>query len=78
MTTEKETQEVQQFKLRIPRSEYEALRVVAFATDRSINEVVQSAIHDWLSHKGRRQQVSKLIEETIGQYKVALDKLADS
>lgn len=71
-------EEVQQLKLRLPRADYEALRLIAFSTGTSMNELVQSAIREYLTSAGRREHIRSLMEEAIEQYQVALDKLADT
>jgi hypothetical protein len=73
-----EAREQQRYPLRLPREDLEALRVAAFAMNISINEAIQTAVHEWLANTGRREQVKALMKEAMSQYEVALDKLADS
>lgn len=72
-----ERADVQPYRLRLPREEYEALRAISFATGTSINELIHRAVREYLSDEGRREQVRALMEGAIAQYQVALDKLAD-
>ena len=74
---EVQTNKTQAVTLRVPREVYEAVKTFAFATDASINDVFLRAVHSFLTSEGRQEQVEGLLDRARGQYRVALDKLAD-
>jgi hypothetical protein len=47
--------ETQPFKLRVPPGRYSALKAISVATGRSINELINDAIHAYLLEAGPRQ-----------------------
>jgi hypothetical protein len=69
--------QVQQLTIRVPREIHEALKTLSFATDRKVNEIVLSAVRDYLAGEGHREAVDAFFEEGRERYRVALDKLAD-
>jgi predicted transcriptional regulator len=71
------TEEVQQLTVRLPRDLHDALKTLSMATGRSINDLVQGAVRDYLTDDGHREAVETFFVEAREQYRVALDKLAD-
>lgn len=69
--------EPQAITVRVPKDIHDALRTTAFATDVSINELVLRAIRDFLGNEAHRRKVEGFLKKAQGQYRVALDKLAD-
>lgn len=63
--------------VRLPLEVHEALRVVAFGTGASLNDVVLRAVGDFLTDKSRRETVDRLATQVRERYRVALDKLKD-
>lgn len=72
----RQEREVQVLTVRVPVEVHEALRTLAMATDRSLNEVVLGAVRNYLAEKGHREAVTAFLREAQDQYRVALDKLA--
>ncbi|MFP5353364.1 MAG: DNA-binding protein [Actinomycetota bacterium] len=70
--------EVQVVTLRIPKEVYEAMRTYAFATNTSINDVGLRSVQSFLAGEGRSQQVTAFLDRASTQWRVALDKLADT
>jgi predicted DNA-binding protein len=70
-------EETQQFTIRLPREEYEALKAISVATGTSLNELFHTAIQSYLADGGRREHIAALMTQTIEQYQIALDKLKD-
>ena len=68
--------DVQALTVRLPQDEYQALRTYAFVTKRSINDVVRSAVLDYLAGTERQQEMDAIIEHIRDSRRVALDKLA--
>jgi DNA-binding transcriptional MocR family regulator len=62
--------------IRAPKELLEALKVTAFATGRSINEIVIDALLEYLSAHGHRETVDALLERVREHYRSALDDLA--
>jgi hypothetical protein len=71
------TLEIQQLTIRAPRDVHEALRTLSLATGKPINELVLSAVRDFLGSAGHREAVDSFLVQARDQYRVALDKLAD-
>lgn len=71
------TTESRTFALRLSQEEHRALKAFAAATGRSSNDVLRSALRDYLTGAGRREEFEATLERTREQYAVALDKLAD-
>lgn len=69
--------ELQTLTVRVPKEVHEALRTTAFATDASINDLVLRAVRDFLGNEGHRRKVEGFLRKAQGEYRVALDKLAD-
>lgn len=69
--------ETQVVTVRMPREEHEALKIYAFHSGSSINEVVLRAVRNYLATEGRSDQFDKLLKKARVQYRVALDKLKD-
>ena len=61
----------------MPKDLHDALRTLAFATDKSVNEVAIRAIADFLAARGHQETVRTHLKRAQEQYRVALDKLAD-
>lgn len=68
---------VQSFPLRLGTEEYVALKTFASVTGRSANDVVRSALREYLAGPGRRAEFESVLQQSREQYRVALDKLAD-
>ena len=64
--------------LRLPGDVLEALRTYAFFTRRSMNEVVNGLVMDFLAGPGRLELTEAISERARSDYRIALDKLADS
>jgi len=71
------TADVQQLTVRVPRDVHDALRTLAFAPDRKINDIVLCSIRDYLGSQGHRDAVEGFLGRARESYRVALDKLAD-
>jgi predicted DNA-binding protein len=65
------------FPLRLSTEEHEALKTVAAVTGRSANDIVRTALRDYLAGPGRREEFEALLDRTRERHAVALDKLAD-
>ena len=72
----RERQEVEAFTLRLPVDQYEALKAVAFATGRTVTDVVRASIASYLGDAGRQQEFDALLEGARNRHRLALDKLA--
>lgn len=72
-----ETMETKGFALRLSADEHTAVRAFAAATGTSANEVIRRAIREFVTGPARREEFEAVLSETMDQYKVALDKLAD-
>jgi len=70
-------QGTRQVNVRVPIDVYDALRTYAYATDSTINDAVCRAVVDFLSTKGRHEQVTSFLQRARNQYRTTLDKLAD-
>lgn len=74
----KEAKDTQAMTLRVPTEVYEAMKTYGFATQTSMNEVALKAIRDFLTGEGHQEEVAAFLKRAQKQYRVALDKLADS
>lgn len=63
--------------VRLPPEVHEALRVVAFATGASLNDIVLRSVGEFLADKSRRETVDRIATQVREQYRVALDKLKE-
>lgn len=72
----KEGAEVQALTLRVPKDVHEGLKVLAFASGKSINDVVLAAIGEYLAGQGHQEAVDVFVRQAREKYRVALDKLA--
>jgi len=72
-----EAHEMQQLTIRVPKDVHDALRTLALASGKKINELVLRAIRDYLGASGHREAVDNFLAQARDQYRVALDKLAD-
>jgi hypothetical protein len=63
--------------VRMPKEEHEALRIFAFHSGMSINEVMLRAMRNFLATEGRTEEFDALLRKARSQYRVALDKLKD-
>ena len=70
-------QEVEALTLRLPSDMYQAVKAVAFATDRTVTDVIRDSVTSYLSDEGRRQEFQALLDASRSRYRLALDKLAD-
>lgn len=70
-------QGTRQLNVRVPTDLYDALRTYAYATDTTINDAVGRALVDFLSTKGRHDEISSFLQRARNQYRTTLDKLAD-
>jgi hypothetical protein len=70
-------QGTRQLNVRVPTDVYDALRTYAYATETTINDAVGRALVDFLSTKGRHDEISSFLERARNQYRTTLDKLAD-
>jgi hypothetical protein len=70
-------QGTRQLNVRVPTDVYDALRTYAYATDTTINDAVGRALVDFLSTKGRHDEISSFLQRARNQYRTTLDKLAD-
>jgi hypothetical protein len=77
MSVDAKEREVQQITVRVPRDVHDALKTLSMATGRPVNEIVQSALGEYLAGDGHRQAVEAFVHEALDTYKTALDKLAD-
>jgi NRPS condensation-like uncharacterized protein len=69
--------EIQVVTVRMPKEEHEALKIYAFHTGSSVNDVVLRAVRNYLATEGRSDEFDKLLNKARAQYRVALDKLKD-
>lgn len=72
-TTTKTTQD---FTVRLPIEEHQALRLFCTTTGRSMNDVLVSALRDYLADTGRKAEFAANLTRLQEEYRVALDKLA--
>lgn len=72
-----ERQGTRQVHVRFNQDVYDALRTYAYATDTTINDAVSHAVVDFLSSRGRQEQVGAFLDRARSQYRTTLDKLAD-
>jgi hypothetical protein len=70
-------QGTRQLNVRVPTDVYDALRTYAYATETTINDAVGRALVDFLSTKGRHDEISSFLQRARNQYRTTLDKLAD-
>jgi hypothetical protein len=70
-------QNTKQLPVRLPAETYEALKATAFFTNRSMNEVVTTAVHAYLAEEGRRAQLDAVVGQAQKRYRTVLDKLGD-
>lgn len=74
MAQEQEVQ-VRQLPLRLSEPEYDALKVYAFFTKTSMNEVLRAALAEYLlSHAD--DEFDAIVGGAQSKYRLALDKLA--
>ena len=69
--------ETVQINVRVPKEVHQALRVLVAATGQPANEIVLSALRNYLATDGHRAAVRSFAEQAMKQYAVALDKLKD-
>jgi hypothetical protein len=69
--------EFQQLTVRLPKDLHVALRTLALARGNSMNDIVTRATVDYISDKGRAEEVRTYIKEAQEQFRVTLDKLKD-
>ena len=62
--------------LRLPAEDHAALRNLAFFTDRSMNEIVTTLLHEFLATQGRRAHLEAVVESGREEMRDLLDKLA--
>ena len=72
-----EESKVRQLPVRLPADQYEALKVYAFFTKTSMNEIVNQAVAEFLAGTGRSEQLDAMLERAQKDYRMALDKLKD-
>lgn len=70
-------EETQVVTVRMPKSEHEALKIFAFHSGTSINEVMLRAMRNFLATEGRSEEFNALLQKARSQYRVALDNLKD-
>lgn len=63
--------------VRMPETEFDALRTYASVTGASMNETVIRAVREFLSSRGRVEEFESAVEKVRTHYRVALDKLAE-
>ena len=63
------------FTARMPVDEYEALRSYAFFAGQSANEVVVSAIREYLKRHATDEQLNALVARTRTQLRRTMDRL---
>jgi plasmid stability protein len=68
---------VQQLNVRVPTEVHAGLRMLAAATETSINDIVLGALRNYLSEEGHRKAVERFVKQGRTLYRAALDKLAD-
>lgn len=73
----KKSSETQALSVRMPTDMHEALKVLSYATDRSINDLVLRAVGNFLADEGHREAVDAFAAKAQKQYRVAFDKLKD-
>lgn len=67
----------QAFQLRLPKEEYQALRMAAFVLDKSINTLVQDAIRDFLRDEDRIADLEIRLQSAGKEYRAVLDRLSN-
>jgi predicted transcriptional regulator len=70
-------EEIRQVTVRMPSDIYDAVKIVARATDQKINGLILHAVADYISGAGREQAVDVFFKEAQEKYHVVLDKLAE-
>lgn len=74
MTTE--NKKTQEFTVRLPVEEHQALRLFCATTGRSMNDVLVASLRDYLADAGRKQEFAANLQRLQEEYRIALDKLA--
>lgn len=69
--------EVHVFTARMPEDEYEGLRAFAFLSQRSVNEVVLTAIRSYLREQAPDDRLDAMVEEMKARFRATLDDLGD-
>ena len=65
-----------EFTVRMSADDHRALRVFASLTERSMNDVVVSAVREYLTGAGRQEALDAAVERVQSDYREALDKLS--
>jgi hypothetical protein len=76
-TTAPEKERIKQLPVRMPEDLYNALKGAAFYTDRSMNEIMVTALTEYLRASLRSDAVGAIVQRAQEDYRVVLDKLAD-
>lgn len=76
MPINKEKERVQ-LPVRLPADDYQALKGYAFFCNKSMNEVVSEAVHQFLAGPGREEQMKAMLARVQTDYRTTLDKLKD-
>lgn len=73
----KKLSEVKVVTVRMSAEEHEALKVFAFHSGISINEVMLRGMRTLLAKEGRTEEFDALLRKSRGRYRNTLDKLDD-
>lgn len=63
--------------VRMPKEEHEVLKIFAFHTEMSINDVMLRAMRQFLASEGRTEEFEGLLRKSRSQYRATLDRLKD-
>jgi predicted transcriptional regulator len=66
------------FPLRLPDDVYDAVKAMAFFTDRPMNDLILEAIRSYLAKQARSKLVRQMIADNDSRYRAALDTLFES
>lgn len=74
---ETERGQMKGYALRLPEATYDRLRNLAFFSQRSMNELITTAVTYYMDQVGDQEQLSAMAARTREEYREALDKLKD-
>lgn len=63
------------FPLRLPVDDYNALKAYAHFCNRSMNEVIAQAVHEFLAGEARQEQMEAMVTKAQSDYRDTFDKL---
>jgi hypothetical protein len=67
---------IKEFTVRMSADDHRALRVFASLTERSMNDIVVSAVREYLTGAGRQEALDAAVLRVQSDYREALDKLS--